>query len=431
MSTNETPSSLWKWSVVTMLLLATVLNYMDRQTFAQTSIRFLDELGLDKADYGKIERVFGFAFAFGGIFFGFVADRARIYIAYPIVLVIWSIMGFSAAYVVEIGAWLGAETLRDQAYLGFQICRAGLGFFEAGQVPFSLVATSRLLTRAERSLGNGLLQSGTAIGSILTPIVVQILVSSEPGTWRYPYMVVGVMGLAWLIPWFILMRPNDLTKPAAVTESAGTVVSSAAPTTLPPDVFWRRFLVCACMVVAINLPWHFFRVWLPQFLKDIHHYEFTTINIFTAGFYVAADIGCVGIGFLVRSLSNRGWDVHWSRTFLYAVCALIVALGGFAAVAPSGPILFTLLLLVGAASLGLFPNYYAFSQDLSGRHQGKITGTLGFTTWMVSGQMQGMVGSYIQRTGSFEMPMIVMSLAPLVALVVLLVVWKQWRPAVQ
>lgn len=409
-----------------MLLLATILNYMDRMTFSQTSIFFLDELGLNKADYGNVEKYFGFAFAAGGIFFGFLADRARIYFVYPLVLVLWSIMGFSAAYAVEIGAWLGGEDKREQALMGFYVCRVGLAFFEAGQVPFSLVATGRLLTRAERSLGNSILQSGTAFGAIITPIVVQLLVTPEPGTWRLPFMVIGFIGIGWLVPWFLLMRPNDLTQPAAVTEEAGIVVTPAVP--LPGAIFWRRFIVCACMVIAINLPWHFFRAWLTQFLRDVHHYESSTINYFTAGYYLAADVGCIGVGYLARWLVTRGWDVHWSRTFLYAICAVCVSLGAAAAVAPSGPILFALLLFVGAAALGLYPNYYAFSQDLSGKHQGKISGSLGFTTWMVTAQMQGMAGSYIERTKSYVLPMTLVSLAPIVALVVLLVVWKQWRP---
>jgi len=428
MIVTQAPSSLWKWSVCGLLLLATTLNYMDRQTFSQTSNYFLVELGLDDADYGRIERDFGFAFACGGIFFGFMADRVRLYLLYPLVLILWSLMGFSGAYAVEIGAWLGGDSVREQALLGFRVCRAGLGFFEAGQIPFSLVATSRLLTRAERSLGNSLLQSGTAVGSIVTPIVVQLLVSNEPGTWRHPFMVVGILGMGWIIPWFVLMRPGDLSKPASVTESASDLHTAAPP--LPADIFWRRFVVCACMVIAINLPWHFFRVWLPRFLRIAHEYDLSTINYFTTGYYIAADIGCVGIGFWVRWLVNRGWDVHWSRTVLYGICALGVALGAVAAIAPSGPILFGVLLVVGAAGLGLFPNYYAFSQDLSGKHQGKISGTLGFMTWMVSGQMQGMAGQHIKQTQSFAEPMMLVSFAPLVALLLLLLVWKQWRPRV-
>jgi ACS family hexuronate transporter-like MFS transporter len=461
----------WKWCVCGMLLLATMLNYMDRQTLSQTALRIKPELGLDEVQYGYLESFFGYAFACGGLFFGFLADRVRIYWLYPLLILFWSITGVAAAYAVDIGVLLGGETLSQQAFRGFCVCRTALGFFEAAQWPFALVTTSRLLSRGERSLGNSILQSGTAIGSIFTPIIVQLLVTDEPGTWRLPFLVIGAIGVGWIAPWFILMKPTDLSRPASVVpppvevattavaaseetaaKLAGTVPSSPTGVaaseraaakvavtsseetaakvagSLPPDVFWRRFIVCAVMVVAINSPWHFYRAWLPQYLDTTHQYSRTAINYFTAGYYIAADIGCIGIGFIARWLVLRGWDVHVGRSLLFGICAVAVAMGAVAAFMPSGGVLLGLLLVVGAAGLGLFPNYYAYTQDLSGKHQGKISGVLGFTTWTASGIMHPLVGGHVKETQSYVEPMVILSLAPLFAFVVLLLVWKQWPP---
>jgi ACS family hexuronate transporter-like MFS transporter len=413
-------SESWKWSVCGMLLLATMLNYMDRQTLAQTMLRIKPELGIDEAQYGLLERDFGYAFAIGGLVFGALADKVRIYFLYPVLILLWSATGWATSFAVEIGEWLGATTLNEQAFLGLRSCRTALGFFEAAQWPFALVTTSRLLSRAERSLGNGILQSGTALGSMATPVIVQLFVTEEAGTWRLPFQVIGVVGVLWIVPWFLIMRPGDLAKPAAV-ESA-----TAAPADkLPKDVFWRRAIVCAAMVIAINMSWHFWRAWLPQFLHTTHGYSATAINYVTFSYFVAADIGCIGVGLLAKSMARRGWSVFASRTLLYAICAAGVAVGGLASIVPAGPGLIALLLLTGFCGLAVFPIYYSFSQDLSGRHQGKVSGTFGFTTWMVSGNMQGQIGSHIKTTQSYTEPMIAVSLAPLVALLVLLLVWKQ------
>ena len=49
-------STAWRWWVCGLLLLATMLNYMDRQTLSQSATDISRELGLSNEDYGKLER---------------------------------------------------------------------------------------------------------------------------------------------------------------------------------------------------------------------------------------------------------------------------------------------------------------------------------------------------------------------------------------
>ena len=79
----------------------------------------------------------------------------------------------------------------------------------------------------------------------------------------------------------------------------------------------------------------------------------------------------------VKALVSRGWPVHRSRVITYLACAALTALSLVAAVLPAGPALLATLLLVAAGALGLFPIYYSLTQELSARHQGKLTGALG------------------------------------------------------
>ena len=85
----------WKWWVCGALLLATMLNYMDRQTLSLTATQLKTEIHLDDARYGSLEEWFSYAFAAGGIFFGFIADRIGPRRLYPIVLIGWSLAGIA------------------------------------------------------------------------------------------------------------------------------------------------------------------------------------------------------------------------------------------------------------------------------------------------------------------------------------------------
>jgi ACS family hexuronate transporter-like MFS transporter len=83
-----------------------------------------------------------------------------------------------------------------------------------------------------------------------------------------------------------------------------------------------------------------------------------------------------------------------------------------------------LLLLIGAGALGLFPNYYAFGQEISKKHQGLVVGSLATFGWLATGLMQNLVGQTIQATGSYVMSMALMGLVPFLAFLVLWLFWE-------
>src|SRR5436190_11556612 len=115
---NTPRSASWKWWITGLLLLATTINYMDRVTLSNASVRVTKELGLTDTQYGNLELAFGWAFAAGSLVFGFLADRVRVYLLYPTILAGWSLMGM-------ITGW-------SHGYGGLLLCRTLLGFFEAG-----------------------------------------------------------------------------------------------------------------------------------------------------------------------------------------------------------------------------------------------------------------------------------------------------------
>src|SRR2546422_2290088 len=111
---NGTPASKpgsWKWWVCGLLLLATTINYMDRQTLANAAVRIANEFQLSKEQYGDLEVYFGWAFAVGSLLFGFIADRLSVRWLYPVVLFAWSLMGFLSAQTTNFQELLYCRTL--------------------------------------------------------------------------------------------------------------------------------------------------------------------------------------------------------------------------------------------------------------------------------------------------------------------------------
>src|SRR5439155_379748 len=64
-----------------------------------------------------------------------------------------------------------------------------------------------ILPPAQRTLGNSILQSGAAIGAILTPLLIRWI---TPEHWRTTFVLVGLLGFAWVVLWLASVRTADL-----------------------------------------------------------------------------------------------------------------------------------------------------------------------------------------------------------------------------
>jgi hypothetical protein len=188
----------------------------------------------------------------------------------------------------------------------------------------------------------------------------------------------------------------------------------------------RKLFVLIVIVVAINTCWQIFRAWLPMFLQKGRGYSESFALDFTTWYYVATDVGCLAAGGASVWLHRRGLTIGTARWLVYTTCAAGTALSIGVAYTPAGGLLLTQLLLIAAASLGLFPCYYSLAQEVSVRHQGKVSGSLGMIGWLASAPMQKFFGRLVDRTDSYDLGLAVVGCLPLVAAVVWLFVWDRW-----
>lgn len=395
---STTRSGAWRWWVCGLLLFASTINYMDRQTLANAAVRITKQLHLTEQQYGGLELGFGWAFAIGSVFFGIAADRFSIRWLYPLLVLFWSATGFATGLVESYGE------------LGF--CRVLLGFFEAGHWPCAVKTTQRLLDPRDRSLGNSVLQSGTSIGAIVTPLIMRAIMTPELGSWRPAFQIVGCVGLLWIVAWLVLVRRGDLAVVPA-PPGGGSVW----------EVFRSRRMMAILLIIAlINTGWQLLRAWLPKFLQQGRGYTESDALYFNSAFFVATDIGCLGAGALTWWLCRRGFTVHGSRRLAFFLGALLSALTIVAALLPQSRWLLVTLLLVGAGALGVFPVYHALTQDLSPHHQGKVTGAGGVAGFILS-PAHALFGRVVDQTGSFDVGLAVAGCLPMLAFFVLYFLW--------
>jgi len=408
------------WAVCGVLLLATLLNYMDRQTLAVTLPTLKQQFNLTEGRVGMVEGCFGFAFAAGSLLFGWVADRVGPRRLYPIVLTGWSLAGIATAGAGQswLVAWL--ETADDApgtgVYRWLLLCRTTLGLFEAGHWPCALLTVRAILTARDRTLGNGILQSGASIGAILVAPYVEA--ADRAGlSWGFPFWSIGVAGLAWVPLWLWLVGHQDLRQPKAD--------DSSSPVTPTASHLTRRIIVLAIVVATLTISWQFLRAWLALFLQDYHGYTQAATRALMPGYFIAADVGCIMSGVLVTRLTSRGWQVQSARQFGYLIFSM---LAGGAALIPfvgNGWLMVALLFTAGAGILGLHPYYYALTQELSMTRMGILSGVLAAWGWIASSLTQILLGRHIEATRSYELGLVLVGLAPAVGFVALLLFWPR------
>ena len=267
-------------------------------------------------------------------------------------------------------------------------------------------------------MGNSVLQSGTSIGAIITPLIMRVLLTPEIGSWRPAFQVVGAAGLVWIVAWFAMVRKGELEVAPAPGPDMGRRES------LRSVLLSRRMLVIVIVVALINTSWQLLRAWLPKFLQEGRGYAEPEVLYFTSVFYIATDIGVLGAGALTLWLHRRGITVFNARCLAFLCCALIAALALFVLVLPQGWMLLGVLLFVGAGSLGVFGIYHAFTQDLTRHHQGMVTGVAGVAAWALS-PAHKYFGRMVDQTGSFDLGFAIAGCLPFVALICLWLFWNR------
>ena len=413
MSTTSTPDSTaspWRWWVCLLLMQATVINYMDRMALNQMAVEIKASLHLNDFKYSLIESIFSFAFAIGAVCTGFIVDRVSVRLVYPLAVLGWSVAGMLTGFADSFGMLLA--------------CRFALGVFEAANWPCGIRTTRAVLRPEERSFGNSLFQSGTALGAVITPLLVLFIVqwakaNGVPDAWRIPFRIIGALGLVWIAFWFLTV-PRGLLMPIPGAADAATNSGRFV------DVFRdRRFWALFAMVVAINITWHGYRTWLPLFLQKQRGYTLETMSEFTTVYYLVADIGSWTVGIVTLVLCRRGMRVHVSRLLAYFGCTLLTVCTLSVPFLPNNGALQVGLLAVAFGALGLFPTYFALSQELSAKHQGKVTGTLGAGAHFSLAAIYPLEGLICDRTGSYEFVLGGIGVFPLIALGLMLVLWPR------
>ena len=329
-----------RWFVVGLVALATVINYIDRGALGILWPEIKAEFNFSNQDYANIFGVFVLAYAFGQTIFGKIFD--------------W--LGTRVGFVLSIGVWSIATALHafGSSVLSFQVFRVILGVAEAGNWPGAAKANAEWFPVKERALAQGIFNSGAAIGGIVSPILLAFLAVFFG--WKAIFVVIGLVGLLWLIPWLIVYKakPEDhpwldpkereyILSGQLVKTDDGDENTDYNPTTgemLSRKETWGAILPA----MFIDPIWWLFVAWIPIYLIDTFGFNVKDLGLYAWVPYVGAMFGAWFGGLLAQNLLGKGWTVNKTRKFVITLGAAIMIPALLAMSVASTPILAVLIM---------------------------------------------------------------------------------------
>lgn len=339
---NEPKMSNYRWTICALLFFATTVNYLDRQVLSLLHPLLEKEFNWTNSDYANITSAFQFVYAISMLFAGRLVDKLGTKWGYAISLIIWSAGAAMHALAIPVGqglasilSWAGIGLI-PVSVLGFIASRAVLGFGESGNFPAAIKATAEYFPKKERSFATGIFNSGANIGAVLAPLTVPWI--AEKWGWESTFIVVGAVGLIWLLFWFLLYDKPENQKYITASELAYINSDKLADDGIvevadAEKVSWMRLLKYKQTWAFVfgkfmtDGVWWFFLFWLPSYLKVQYDMTGTAIMLPLSVLYSMTMIGSIAGGYFPVYFMKKGlapYDARMKAMLIIALFPLLV-----------------------------------------------------------------------------------------------------------
>jgi len=410
---NTTVTARYRWTICALLFFATTINYVDRQVLGILAPTLQSELGWSEVDYAAIVSWFTLAYALGYVGAGRLFDRIGVRLGFAVSVTVWSIAAMAHALASTAG--------------GFGAARFALGLGESGNFPASIKAIAAWFPVRERAFAMGIVNAGTNIGALVTPIVVPVIALTWG--WRAAFVVTGAMGFVWLIFWLLMYRSPAGDASGETISADGTRSQASVPWS---QVLRHRQAWAFIMGKLLTDPvWWFYLFWLPKFLDVRFDVKLAKVAAPLIAIYLLADVGSVGGGWISGAFMRRGWSLNKARKTTMLIAALAIVPTMFA---PAAPTLWATVAVVGLAAAAhqwWSTNLFTLPSDMfPQRAIGTVVGIGGFAGAASGFFFQRATGAVLQANGNNYTPVFLFcGLAYVTALLVIHLLVPRMAPA--
>jgi ACS family hexuronate transporter-like MFS transporter len=348
-----------RWIIAGLLLFAAVKNYIDRQLMSILAPTIQHDLNISDTQYADVLNYFMIAYTFSYVMSGRVVDWIGTRLSLALFVAWWSASNALTAFARSVGS--------------LSCFRFMLGLGEAGCWTSSPKAVSEWFPARERGLAVGLYSMGGPLGAIIASLLA--LGIGTHYKWQTAFLLTGLLGVAWVIPWLWIYRkpgehPNLTDGERAVL--AEVIADSNAALNAPkePELkLWgevmRQPAVWLLLVgrLLTDPVWYFFQFWMAKYLNTEYGLDTKRLSIMWT-IFLTADLGFLVAGFLAGRLIKRGSAAPAARLWVMAASACLVPLSCFVPLAHGLWLTMAVSMLVVMASTAYLSNLSALVVDI-------------------------------------------------------------------
>lgn len=392
-----------RWIVLTLLFLASVINFIDRQSLSILARTIQDELGISDLGYSTVVQMFLFAYMLSFFVVGWITDRLGIRVSMTLFIAWWSLANMLTGL---------ASSLRS---LG--VARFLLGAGESGLYTVAPKVVGELFPPAQRGFAVGVYTAGATIGATIAPPLIAALALSYG--WRGAFFVTGALGLIWIVPWLVFYRSA-----ARAAKPQSEVAVEADDGWRWRDVFFcREALLLLGARILTDPVWHFVLFWFPKYLTDVHTMPLPELGRVAWLVYLAADIGCVAGGLLSGRFIKRGLRPAEARKWTMTIAAVLIPCSAIVPLVDAKWAMMTLVSIVALAHMTWIVTLTTLAVDLfPARRLGSIFGVIAAGSGLGGMLFTNLVGRLVTHF-SYSPVFVIMGCLHPIALVLI------WRAA--
>lgn len=318
-----------RWWVISLIVAITIINYLDRNTLSimwqgiVESLGLIDREGLTEAEYStRTKELYAYINMFFMVAYG---------ISQMLSGKLYDKIGTRKGFVTSVLIWGISDACTSLATGVKSLCgfRAALGLGEAGPWPGATKSNAEWFPQKERAMAQGLFNAGASVGAILSPIIIALLYTVCG--WKLTFVVVGSLGILWIIPWLIINKKGPKEHPWITDREREYIISGQPECKVCSDkgLSWKELLSNRKSYAVIlgrfflDPIWWMFVTWLPIYLFDVYKFDIKDIGMTAWVPYVGAAIGSLTGGWFSGWLVSRGRSVNCARKLSIVIGALL------------------------------------------------------------------------------------------------------------